>query len=90
VGPAIGRDHYEVGADVADAVASASPGGAVTSGSGSRLLLDLPATVVKILSGLGVRTIDREEACTACQPERFFSYRRDGITGRQALVAMRR
>jgi polyphenol oxidase len=90
VGPAVGPDHYEVGADVVEAVAAACPGGAVTSRSRSRLLLDLPATVVRILSTLGIRSIDREEVCTACEPERFFSHRRDGITGRQALVAMRR
>lgn len=90
VGPAIGPDHYEVGEDVAGAVSAASPGGAVTRPSGSRILLDLPATVARILGALGVRSIDREEVCTACEPERFFSHRRDGITGRQALVAMRR
>ncbi|HEY3208332.1 MAG TPA: peptidoglycan editing factor PgeF [Actinomycetota bacterium] len=90
VGPAIGRDHYEVGDEVASAVSMACPGGAVTTRSGSRLLLDLPATVSKILTALGVRSIDREEVCTACEPDRFFSHRRDGITGRQALVAMRR
>lgn len=90
VGPAIGPDHYEVGEEVAGAVSAASPSGAVTSRSGSRLLLDLPATVTRILRGLGVRRIDREEVCTACEPDRFFSYRRDGVTGRQALVAMRR
>jgi polyphenol oxidase len=90
VGPAIGPDHYEVGPEVAEGVSAACPGGAVTTRSGSRLLLDLPATVGRILSGLGVRGIEREEVCTACDPERFFSHRRDGITGRQALVAMRR
>jgi purine-nucleoside/S-methyl-5'-thioadenosine phosphorylase / adenosine deaminase len=89
VGPAVGPDHYEVGPDVADAVSAASPGGAVARRSGSGILLDLPATVATILSGLGVRSIEREETCTACETERFFSYRRDGITGRQALVAMR-
>ncbi len=89
VGPAVGPDHYEVGPDVADAVSAASPGGAVTPSFYSRILLDLPATVERILTGLGVRSIQREETCTACERERFFSYRRDGITGRQALVAMR-
>lgn len=90
VGPAVGPDHYEVGAEVAEAVSAASPGGAVATRSGTRILLDLPATVTRILVGLGIRNIDREEVCTACEPERFFSHRRDGITGRQALVAMRR
>jgi len=90
VGPAIGPDHYEVGEDVATAVSAMAPGGAVTTRSRSRLLLDLPATVSTILGALGVRSIEREEVCTACEPDRFFSHRRDGVTGRQAVVAMRR
>ncbi len=90
VGPAIGPDHYEVGEDVAAAVSAVAPGGAVTTRSRSRLLLDLPATVSTILDALGVRSIEREEVCTACERDRFFSHRRDGVTGRQAVVAMRR
>jgi YfiH family protein len=89
IGPAIGVDHYEVGEDVALAVAAASTVGARTRRSGTRLFLDLPGTVALILQELGVRTIDRAEECTACEKERFFSYRRDGETGRQALVAVR-
>jgi YfiH family protein len=88
VGPAIGPDHYEVGEDVVAAVGSASGGGAITTG-GSRPHLDLPGTVAQILSELGVRHIERSEECTACLPDRFFSYRRDGPTGRQALIAAR-
>jgi YfiH family protein len=90
VGPAIGPDHYPVGEDVAGAVSAASPGGAVLARSDSRILLDLPATVVRILEGAGIRAVERASVCTACEPERFFSHRRDGITGRQAVVAMRR
>jgi len=89
VGPAVGPDHYEVGEDVARAVSSACRGGAVTERMGGRLLLDLPGTVAKILAELGVGDVDWEPECTACQPGRFFSHRRDGITGRQALVAAR-
>jgi purine-nucleoside/S-methyl-5'-thioadenosine phosphorylase / adenosine deaminase len=90
VGPAVGPDHYEVGEDVARAVSAASQSGAVTERNGRQVLLDLPGTVARILGELGVRDIDWDPVCTACQPERFFSRRRDGITGRQALVAMRR
>lgn len=89
IGPAVGPDHYEVGPDVAAAVAAASDGGAVTRREGSRLLLDLPGTVARTLRNLGVGRVDRAEECTACEPERFFSYRRDGRTGRQGLVAVR-
>lgn len=89
VGPAIGPDHYEVGEDVASAVSGASDGGAVIRRDGSRLLLDLPGTVARTLRHLGVKQVERAEECTACEPQRFFSHRRDGRTGRQGLIAVR-
>jgi YfiH family protein len=89
IGPAIGPDHYEVGEEVVAAVASASSGGAIATGLGTRPHLDLPRTVAQILGELGVRRIESSEECTACLPDRFFSYRRDGPTGRQALIAAR-
>jgi YfiH family protein len=89
VGPAIGPDHYEVGEDVALAVGEASPAGAVTRREGARLLLDLPSSVAAILEDAGVRSISRTDLCTACREDRFFSHRRDGITGRQGVVAVR-
>jgi polyphenol oxidase len=90
IGPAIGPDHYEVGEEVVAAVASASEGGAITRRRAPRPYLDLPGTVAQILGEHGVRHIERSEECTACWPDRFFSYRRDGPTGRQALIAARR
>jgi YfiH family protein len=89
IGPAIGPDHYEVGEDVALAVTAASPAGARTRRANSRVRLDLPGTVTLILKDLGVRSIEWAEECTACQKDRFYSYRRDGRTGRQALIARR-
>lgn len=89
IGPSIGVDHYEVGEDVVRAVSSASDAGARTRRSGGRLYLDLPDTVATVLEGHGVRAVERSGECTACQPDRFFSYRRDGRTGRQALIAVR-
>lgn len=89
IGPAIGPDHYEVGEDVALAVSAASGSGAVTRRRGKRWYLDLPRTVEAILEEHGVRQIERADECTACSPDRFFSHRRDGATGRHALVAVR-
>lgn len=89
IGPAIGPCHYEVGEDVALAVAAGSTEGARTERRDGRLFLDLPGTAARVLRGGGVRTIDRAEECTACEESRFFSHRRDGQTGRQALVGMR-
>jgi YfiH family protein len=90
IGPAVRADHYEVGEDVARAVASGSGAGARATRPGGRLALDLPATIEGVLTRFGVRQIERSEECTACEAARFFSHRRDGITGRQALVAFRR
>jgi YfiH family protein len=89
IGPAIGPCHYEVGADVAEAVRAGSRAGARVEHRDGRTWLDLPATVEGILRARGVPDIDLAEVCTACAPERFFSHRRDGVTGRQAAVAYR-
>lgn len=88
VGPAVGADHYEVGPEVIAAIAPvAEP--VVTRADGA-LRLDLAATVERALAELGVGRVATARVCTACEPDRFFSYRRDGSTGRQALVVMRR
>lgn len=89
IGPAVGPDHYEVGEDVALAVSAAARGGAVLARARGRVRLDLPATVERLLKEVGVRRIERDGSCTACRADRFFSYRRDGETGRQGLVALR-
>ena len=89
VGPGIGPDHYEVGEDVASAVSAGTEGQAVIRRDGPRIALDLGATVERSLRARGVTQIETADVCTACGEDRFFSYRRDGVTGRQALVAMR-
>jgi YfiH family protein len=88
IGPAIGPCHYEVGDDVAAAVAAGSAVGAVSERRGGRRFLDLPRTAGEVLRAAGVRWVEISELCTACHQGRFFSHRRDGPTGRQALVAM--
>lgn len=89
VGPGIGVDHYEVAENVAAAVTAGAETDAVVRTNGGRVHLDLGATVERSLRGRGVRHIETAEVCTACEEERFFSYRRDSVTGRQALIAMR-
>ena len=89
IGPGIGPDHYRVGEEVARAVAAASGAGAVTTRGRSSLHLDLAASARVALAALGVRRVEVAEVCTACEPERFFSHRRDGPTGRQLGLAMR-
>ncbi|MGH2691925.1 MAG: peptidoglycan editing factor PgeF [Actinomycetota bacterium] len=89
IGPSIGPCHYEVGREVLDSVREGTQGLAVVVESRSRPRLDLARTVEAALRRCGVAHIDRADECTACEPTRFFSHRRDGRTGRQALVAMR-
>ncbi len=89
VGPGIGADHYEVGADVASAVSAGAEGDAVIGKIDGRIRLDLGATIERSLRACGIQHVESAGVCTACEEERFFSYRRDGITGRQGLIAMR-
>ncbi len=90
IGPAIGADHYEVGDEVARAVAArAGPDVVARPSPLDRPHLDLPGAVVRILQKAGVAGIDAAGECTACFPQRYFSHRRDGVTGRQAAVAFR-
>ncbi len=88
VGPAIGPCCYEVGPEVAEAVGERYPAAAATTRKGS-LAIDTTAAAVQALERAGVGAVRAAHQCTAHQPERFFSYRRDGTTGRQAgVVAM--
>lgn len=90
IGPTIGPCHYEVGEDVALAVAAASEAGARTRREGSSLRLDLVGTTRAALRAAGVRRVEDTGLCTACERRRFFSHRRDGAaTGRQGAVAVR-
>lgn len=89
IGPAIGPCHYEVGPEVVDAVSRGTDGAASVHRSGAGLRLDIPSTVESLLRGGGAAAVEGAEVCTACEPLRFFSHRRDGQTGRQALVAVR-
>ena len=90
IGPTIGPCHYEVGGDVALAVSAGSSAGAVTEERDGRLFLDLVATARRILRAEGVTKVEDTGLCTASEPERFFSYRRDGVTGRQLALVVRR
>jgi YfiH family protein len=89
IGPAIGDCHYEVGPEVIEAVRGGAGDEVVASPRANRFMLDLGATVERLLRREGVRTVERAGVCTACETARFFSHRRDGVTGRQALVAVR-
>jgi YfiH family protein len=92
MGPAIGPCHYEVDDPVASAFALWSWSEAVLlSGDPGRWHLDLVDANRRMLEALGVPPgqIWVSGLCTACHPDRFFSYRREGVTGRMgALISL--
>jgi YfiH family protein len=82
IGPGIGPCCYEVGEEVLDAFADLGDG--VTEGR----MLDLPEVARRKLVQAGVGKVESAGLCTSCEPELFFSHRRDhGRTGRQAGIA---
>ncbi len=83
IGPAVCGRCYEVPEDMARRVDAAVPGALSYSASGTPSL-DLVAGAVGQLQGHGISTIDVVAECTVEQPQRWFSYRRDGRTGRFA------
>ncbi len=83
IGPGIGVCCFEVGDAVRDALAD-------HAGARRGRTLDLAAIARRILRDAGVETVATCGLCTHCEPELFFSHRRDGErTGRQAGVAWR-
>jgi YfiH family protein len=85
IGPAICGRCYEVPAAMQAEVAAAVPGTACTTASGSAGL-DLPAGALGLLRAAGVAA--RSTGICTAEDERFYSYRRDGLTGRFAGVVM--
>jgi purine-nucleoside/S-methyl-5'-thioadenosine phosphorylase / adenosine deaminase len=85
IGPGIGRCCYEVGQEVLDAFAPLGDG--IADGR----MLDLAEIASRLLDRAGVEEVEAADLCTSCEPELFFSHRRDhGRTGRQAGLIWRR
>jgi YfiH family protein len=96
LGPAIGPSQFEVGADVLAAFEAGAQDDAAMAevtaafraidGSPGKYLADIYALARSVLRRDGVSSIAGGEHCTVSEPERFYSYRRDKITGRQASL----
>jgi YfiH family protein len=90
LGPCIGPQSFEVGADVLAAFAAdaAAPGLRFRPHVAGKWLADLPGLARHRLQRAGLLRIagnDGSDAwCTCSNPQRFFSFRRDRITGRMA------
>jgi hypothetical protein len=88
LGPAIGPTAYEVGAEVRDAfLAKDAHAEAAFAPTGpGHWHLDLYAVARQRLAGLGITRISGGGFCTASEPARFFSYRRDKAPQRMAAA----
>ena len=77
IGPNVGQCHFETDADVPEAMVAAF-GDEVKQyieKRGEKFFLDLKAINALILRRAGVRHIEISDACTMCQPDRFWSHR---------------
>lgn len=99
LGPCIGPDVFEVGPEVRQAFMADARDphdqAAVAScfipaaASSDRLLADLRGLATLRLEKLAVHAISGESACTYRDAARFYSFRRDGVTGRMATLILR-
>jgi YfiH family protein len=83
VGPGIGGCCYEVGEEVLEAFTD-------VDGAASGRMLDLRKVISARLAAAGVTDVQHDDHCTSCEPDLYFSHRRDdGVTGRQAGIIVR-
>jgi polyphenol oxidase len=87
LGACIGPTQFEVGADVVEAF-RANPGSPRFQSRGpahpGKWLADLPSLARDRLHAAGVADVSGGTWCTVSEPSRFFSFRRDRVTGRMA------
>jgi YfiH family protein len=84
VGPGIGPCCYDVGEEVAAPFRAAFGPDVARGGK-----LDLWSAAERALRAAGCGQVERIDLCTACNPDRFFSHRRDdGVTGRQGVLGV--
>jgi hypothetical protein len=88
LGPAISAPHFEVGGEVRAAFLSGDPGAgaAFAPNARGRWQCDLVVLAQRRLAALGVTEVSGGTWCTYADPGRFFSFRRDGRSGRMAAL----
>ena len=88
LGPAIGPRSFEVGDEVREAYVAENSAAAAAfkPATPGKWLADIYRLARQRLTGQGVERIYGGSFCTVSDPERFFSYRRDGQTGRMAAM----
>lgn len=88
LGPAAGPQAYEVGGEVRSAFVDRDPqaGTAFRSTRAGHWLCDLYALARQRLAAVGVTRVHGGGLCTISDPQRFYSHRRDGRSGRMASL----
>jgi len=91
LGPAISKEHFEVGDEVRAAFVEADPGAAAAFVGNERgkYQADLVTLARRRLAAIGVTDVSGGEWCTFADRERFYSHRRDGQGGRMAALIWR-
>lgn len=86
LGPAIGPQNFEVGGEVRATFTAHDPAAAAAFAvrPGGKWLCDIYGLARQRLAVLGVRRVAGGDFCTVREAGRFYSYRRDGATGRMA------
>ncbi|MCX7150110.1 MAG: peptidoglycan editing factor PgeF [Rhodocyclales bacterium] len=86
LGPAIGPQAFEVGDEVRDIFVDhdAQAASAFAASANGKWLCDIHQLARQRLDALGIHRVTSADSCTKADAERFFSYRRDGVTGRMA------
>lgn len=90
LGPAIGPFKFEVGAEVREKFVHADPCASAAFKASPQQAGKFYADIYQLarlrLHSAGVRDICGADFCTVTQSEKFYSYRRDGVTGRMASL----
>ncbi|WP_207061730.1 peptidoglycan editing factor PgeF [Motiliproteus sp. SC1-56] len=89
LGPAIGPAHFEVGEEVREAFTTIDPAAThcfLPGQAPGKWLADLYALARLRLGRAGVTGVYGGDFCTYAERRRFYSYRRDGRTGRMASL----
>jgi YfiH family protein len=90
LGPAIGPQAFEVGQDVWQAFvgqdAEAASAFTPLAARPGKYLADIYALARQVLGRAGVKNVSGGGFCTVGDARRFYSYRRDGVTGRMASL----
>lgn len=88
LGPAIGSAHFEVGSEVLAAMLERLPQAplAFTPGAKGKYYADLFALARQALAQVGIDRVHGGGQCTFSDPGRFYSFRRDRVTGRHVAL----